>query len=165
MIGRIEREDFIPSIVQLQALADVLGFDITDMFEENQPPHSFIALRSESLNEVEKRESIRCGMMLALRQQILLRRKFEHVSEDQACEQDIESIRKWPETSASCLVSPMIPRLQMICTRFSISLRSSSSEIPIEAESEKPAFSAVILYSEEAGVSCIHRAQYRRLLR
>lgn len=85
MIGRIEREDFIPSIVQLQALADVLGFDITDMFEENQPPHSFIALRSESLNEVEKKGvDTLLGMMLALRQQILLRRKFEHVSEDQA---------------------------------------------------------------------------------
>ncbi len=85
MIGRIEREDFTPSIIQLQALADVLGFDITDMFVEKERSHSFIALRSESMNEVEK-EGVDAlfGMMFALRQQILLRRKFEHESENQA---------------------------------------------------------------------------------
>ena len=85
MIGRIEREDFTPSIIQLQALADVLGFEITDMFVEKEQPQSFIALRSESMNEVEK-EGVDAllGMMLALRQQILLRRKFEHESENKA---------------------------------------------------------------------------------
>ncbi len=85
MIGRIEREDFIPSIVQLQALSDALGFDITDMFVEKEQPQSFIALRSESMSEAEKEGvDTLLGMMFVLRQQILLRRKFEHVSENQA---------------------------------------------------------------------------------
>jgi transcriptional regulator with XRE-family HTH domain len=85
MIGRIEREDFTPSIAQLQALADVLGFEITDMFVEKEQSQSFIALRSESMNEVEKKGvDTLLGMMFALRQQILLRRKFEHESENQA---------------------------------------------------------------------------------
>ncbi len=86
MIGRIEREDFTPpSIVQLQALADVLGFEITDMFMEKEHSGSFVALRSESMNEIEKEGvDTLLGMMFALRQQILLRRKFEHESENQA---------------------------------------------------------------------------------
>lgn len=85
MIGRIEREDFTPSIVQLQALADVLGFEITDMFVEKEQPQSFIALRSQSMNEVEKEGvDTLLSMMFTLRQQILLRRKIEHESEYQA---------------------------------------------------------------------------------
>jgi len=85
MIGRIERGDFTPSIVQLEALADALGFDITEMFIEKEQSGSFIALRSESMNDVEKEGvDTLLSMMFALRQQILLRRKFEHVSENQA---------------------------------------------------------------------------------
>ncbi len=79
MIGRIEREDFIPSIIQFEALANVLGFEITDMFVEKQRTDSFVALRSEALNESEK-EGVDTlfSMMLSLRQQILLRSKFEN---------------------------------------------------------------------------------------
>ncbi len=85
MIGRIEREEFTPSIVQLEALASVLGFEITDMFVEKEQSQSFIALRSESMNEAEKEGvDTLLGMMFTLRQQILLRRKFEHESENQA---------------------------------------------------------------------------------
>jgi len=85
MIGRIERENFIPSIVQLEALADVLGFEITDMFVEQEQSQSFIALRSETMNDEEKKGvDTLLGMMFALRQQILLRRKSEHGSENQA---------------------------------------------------------------------------------
>lgn len=85
MIGRIERDDFIPSIVQLQALANVLGFDITDLFVEKEQPQSFIALRSENMSEAEK-EGVDAllGMMLALRQQILLRKRLGHESNHQA---------------------------------------------------------------------------------
>lgn len=37
MIGRVENEDYIPSIEQLQKLAEVLDFEITDLFvDENQ---------------------------------------------------------------------------------------------------------------------------------
>ena len=33
MIGRLENGEYIPSIEQLQALAEVLGFEVTDLFE------------------------------------------------------------------------------------------------------------------------------------
>lgn len=36
MIGRIENEDYIPTIEQLQNLAEVLNFDIVDLFEEEK---------------------------------------------------------------------------------------------------------------------------------
>ena len=83
MIGRIEREDFIPSITQLESLSEVLGFEITDMFVDKEQTQSFIALRSESMNEIEKAGvDTLLDMMLALRKQILLRRKVGHVSEN-----------------------------------------------------------------------------------
>lgn len=79
MIGRIERENFIPSIVQLEALSSVLGFEITCMFVEKEKTDSFVALRSEVLSESEKQGVDNLlTMMLSLRQQILLRRKFEN---------------------------------------------------------------------------------------
>ncbi|MDC7248098.1 MAG: helix-turn-helix transcriptional regulator, partial [Sphaerochaetaceae bacterium] len=83
MIGRIEREDFIPSITQLESLSEVLGFEITDMFVDKERTQSFIALRSESMNEIEKAGvDTLLDMMFALRKQILLRRKVGHVSEN-----------------------------------------------------------------------------------
>lgn len=44
MIGRIEKKDYVPSIEQLQLLAEALDFDITDLFVEgkNPLPHSDI---------------------------------------------------------------------------------------------------------------------------
>ncbi|MDD2482012.1 MAG: XRE family transcriptional regulator [Lutispora sp.] len=55
MIGRIEKEDFIPSITQFESLANILEFDITDMFiEENQYENSFVAMSSEALSDSEK---------------------------------------------------------------------------------------------------------------
>lgn len=79
MIGRIEREDFIPSIVQFEALGDVLGFNITDMFVEKETTNSFIALRSEVINDNEREGVDRLfKMMISLRQQVILRRKFEN---------------------------------------------------------------------------------------
>lgn len=84
MIGRIERENFIPSMTQFEALANTLDFEITDMFVEKQKPNSFIALRSETLNEDEKEGVDKLfTMMLSLRQQILLRSKFENESIEQ----------------------------------------------------------------------------------
>ncbi|MDD2402889.1 MAG: helix-turn-helix transcriptional regulator [Clostridia bacterium] len=79
MIGRIERESFIPSITQFETLANTLDFEITDMFIEKQESNSFIAMRSEALSEVEKKGVEKLfTMMLSLRQQILLRSKFEN---------------------------------------------------------------------------------------
>lgn len=44
MIGRIEKKDYVPSIEQLQLLAEALDFDITDLFVEEKKalPHSDI---------------------------------------------------------------------------------------------------------------------------
>lgn len=79
MIGRIERENFIPSITQFEALAKTLEFEITDMFVEKQKKESFIALLSATLSESEKEGVDKLfTMMLSLRQQILLRSKFEN---------------------------------------------------------------------------------------
>jgi transcriptional regulator with XRE-family HTH domain len=81
MIGRIEREDFIPSIVQFEALSNVLGFDITEMFVEKERTNSFVALRSEALSDSEKEGVEKLfTMMLSLRQQIKLRSSFENES-------------------------------------------------------------------------------------
>ncbi|HHT41932.1 MAG TPA: helix-turn-helix transcriptional regulator [Firmicutes bacterium] len=78
-IGRIEREDFIPSIRQLEALSNALDFDVMDVFTESQEDHSFIALKSEDLTDEEKEGVDKLfTMMLALRQQFLLRKKFEN---------------------------------------------------------------------------------------
>lgn len=79
LISRIERQDFIPSIGQFEALAEALSFELTDMFIEKQESNSFVALRSETLNDGE-REGVDTlfSMMLSLRQQILLRNKFEN---------------------------------------------------------------------------------------
>lgn len=81
MIGRIEREDFTPSIVQFEALAKVLGFDLTEMFVEKERTNSFVALRSEALSDSEKEGVEKLfTMMLSLRQQIKLRSSFENES-------------------------------------------------------------------------------------
>ncbi len=78
MIGRIEREDFIPSIIQLEALGNVLEFNVTDVFVEKEVTNSFIALRSATLNDVEKEGVDKLfKMMISLRQQVMLRRKFD----------------------------------------------------------------------------------------
>jgi transcriptional regulator with XRE-family HTH domain len=78
MIGRIEREEYIPSINQFESLASALDFDITDMFVEKQEVNSFVALQSEALSESEK-EGVKklFTMMLTLRQQIVLRSKAD----------------------------------------------------------------------------------------
>ncbi len=81
MIGRIEREDFVPSIIQFEALSNVLGFDLTDMFIEKERANSFVALRSEALSESEKKGVEKLfTMMLSLRQQIQLRSSFVYES-------------------------------------------------------------------------------------
>ncbi|HCW73499.1 MAG TPA: XRE family transcriptional regulator [Clostridiaceae bacterium] len=81
MIGRIEKEDFTPSIIQFEALSKVLGFDLSEMFVEKERTNSFVALRSEALSDSEKDGVEKLfTMMLALRQQIKLRSSFENES-------------------------------------------------------------------------------------
>ena len=37
MLSRLESRDYIPSIEQLQRIAEVLGFEVTDLFMEQRP--------------------------------------------------------------------------------------------------------------------------------
>lgn len=74
MIGRLENKEFIPSIAQLEKLAELLGFDITDLFEEREP-FVFAAFRSSGMSEDEQKGVERMfEMMMASKQQLLLRK-------------------------------------------------------------------------------------------
>lgn len=85
MIGRIEKEDYIPSINQLEALGKVLEFELTDMFVERSDNSSFVALRSETITESEREGVDKLfEMMISLRRHVIIRRKLEDESEDQA---------------------------------------------------------------------------------
>lgn len=79
IISKIEREDFIPSITQFEALSDTSNFDPTEMFVEKENTNSFVNLKSETLSESE-REGVEklIKMMLTLRQQINIRRAYEN---------------------------------------------------------------------------------------
>jgi transcriptional regulator with XRE-family HTH domain len=79
IINKIEREDFIPSITQFEALSDTLNFDPTEMFVETENTNSFVNLKSETLSESE-REGVEklIKMMLTIRQQINIRRAYEN---------------------------------------------------------------------------------------
>lgn len=74
MIGRLEKREYMPSIFQLEKLAEVLGFDITDLYVENEPM-VYTAYRSSSMSEEEK-EGVdhMFEMMMASKQQLLLRK-------------------------------------------------------------------------------------------
>jgi transcriptional regulator with XRE-family HTH domain len=79
MISRIEKNNFIPSIKQLEALSNTLCFDVTTLFSEKKDNNYFIALKSETLNEKEKQGVEKLfSMMLTLRQQIQIRKSFEN---------------------------------------------------------------------------------------
>lgn len=74
MIGRLENKEYVPSIAQLEKLAELLGFDITDLFEE-RTPLMFTAFRSSGMSEEEQKGVNRMfEMMLASKQQLLLRK-------------------------------------------------------------------------------------------
>ncbi len=49
MISRLESEDYVPSIDQLQALGGVLGFEPTDMFVEDEHVNKLDLLRSYNI--------------------------------------------------------------------------------------------------------------------
>lgn len=54
MIGRLEKKEYIPSIAQLEKLSELLGFEITDLFEEREP-QIYTAFRSSSMSEEEQK--------------------------------------------------------------------------------------------------------------
>ncbi len=81
MIGRIERMTYIPTIPQLEKLAEVLSFDIKDLFVEDNEPQVFTAFRGSHMTE-EERDGVEhlMDMMLVAKQQIMLRKVLHHES-------------------------------------------------------------------------------------
>ena len=74
MIGRLENREYIPSISQLEKLAEVLGFDIPDLYVGNEPM-VYTAYRSSSMSKEEKEGADHMfEMMMASKQQLLLRK-------------------------------------------------------------------------------------------
>ena len=74
MIGRLEKKEYMPSIVQLEKLAEVLGFNIPDLYVENEPM-VYTAYRSSSMSEEERIGADHMfEMMMASKQQLLLRK-------------------------------------------------------------------------------------------
>ncbi|MEF9945479.1 MAG: helix-turn-helix transcriptional regulator [Lachnospiraceae bacterium] len=74
MIGRLEKSEFMPSISQLEKLAEVLGFNIIDLYVENEPM-IYTAYRSSSMSEEEKIGADHMfDMMMASKQQLLMRK-------------------------------------------------------------------------------------------
>lgn len=74
MIGRLENREYMPSIPQLEKLAEVLGFDIPDLYVESEPA-IYTAYRSSSMSEEERIGVERMfEMMMVSKQQLLLRK-------------------------------------------------------------------------------------------
>lgn len=73
IISRMEMNNFIPSIIQLENLAKVLNFDINTLFYDENANNVFVALRSKNLTEEEKEgvENL-YTLMITLQQQIVL---------------------------------------------------------------------------------------------
>ena len=78
-IGRIERMDYIPTIPQLEKLAEVLNFDMDKLFVESNCPTVFTAFRGPHLTQEERAGADHLmEMMLVARQQIILRKALRH---------------------------------------------------------------------------------------
>lgn len=79
MIGRIEHQEYIPSIPQLEKLAQVLNFDIIDLFEDGTKATVYTAFRGSNLTPQEQ-DGVEhlFEMMLAVKKQIMLRRALHH---------------------------------------------------------------------------------------
>ena len=78
-LWRIERMDYIPTIPQLEKLAEVLDFDVDRLFVENNQSTVFTAFRGSKLSDEERAGAEHLmEMMLAARQQIMLRKALHH---------------------------------------------------------------------------------------
>ena len=74
MIGRLEKCEYMPSIPQLEKLAEVLDFSVPDLYVENEPT-IYTAYRSSSMSKEEKiGVDHMFEMMMASKQQLLLRK-------------------------------------------------------------------------------------------
>lgn len=81
MIGRIERMTYIPTIPQLEKLAEALSFDIEGLFVNDNKPIVYTAFRGSHMTEEERGGADHLmDMMLAAKQQIMLRKALYHES-------------------------------------------------------------------------------------
>lgn len=81
MIGRIERMTYIPTIPQLEKLAEVLSFDIEELFVDDDKPSVYTAFRGSHMTPKERQGAEHLmNMMLAAKQQIILRKALQHES-------------------------------------------------------------------------------------
>lgn len=81
MIGRIERMTYIPTITQLEKIAEVLSFDIEELFVDDNKPSVYTAFRGSQMTEEERKGAEHLmDMMLAAKQQIMLRKALYHES-------------------------------------------------------------------------------------
>ena len=147
MVGRIERERFIPSVVQLQALSAVLGFDLSEVFVEREEEPSHFALHRESLSEQEREGLDRLlSMMVTLRQQLMLRKAFEH-------EPDItELARQQRRALGYSAEAPIAKDLVFILAQLGITM----VELPVAGS----AFSAMLHYSGSLSFMAVNTADY-----
>lgn len=78
MIGRLENHEYLPSIPQLEKMAEILGFEMTDLYVEDEPV-IYTAFRKSSMSDQE-REGVdhMFDMMMASKQQMLLRKAMKH---------------------------------------------------------------------------------------
>ncbi|MFA5698917.1 MAG: helix-turn-helix domain-containing protein [Sphaerochaeta sp.] len=75
-IARIEQADYFPPSPTLQALADLLDFDITTLYIDKESSRSFTSTLHFDLNELKDEGIEKMFLMMSvIRQQILLRKK------------------------------------------------------------------------------------------
>lgn len=79
MIGRIERMDYIPTIPQLEKLAEALSFSVEALFVDESRPTVYTAFRGSNMTNEEKMGTNHLmDMMVAAKQQIVLRKALHH---------------------------------------------------------------------------------------
>ena len=78
LIRRIERNDFLPSIIQLNSLAEVLEFDLQDILADDTPMVATAFRGSDLTEEEESAWNHLFDMMIAVKQQVLLRKALHN---------------------------------------------------------------------------------------
>ena len=78
MIGRIEREEYIPSFPQMESLSKELEFAITDLIEDTVQEDVFLAARGQAREEEKEAIEILFSMILCIKQQIVLGSKLRN---------------------------------------------------------------------------------------
>ena len=77
MIGRLENGDFLPSLLQLNRLVEVLKFSIKDILDDSNEQNIYVAMRGAVKNENETAGIEHLfSMMSFLKSQEILRRKL-----------------------------------------------------------------------------------------